>query len=118
MFNRKTKNTKSLESLLSKDINMSLSDDVDVEFARANYKEYLNDLKEEQRKYIKTLCHEIKTSSRQGSQSVITVNSSNKIMTYEFMAEIKEYFEQRGFRTREESGILGNSIYWLRIMWD
>ena len=93
------------------------TDDVNVDIAKANYQKYQDELKEIQKKYIKTICDRIKLASRDGYKSIETANSLNNFMTYEFMMEMKEYFEQRGFCVKEEINNSGVLKSWLRISW-
>ena len=99
-------------------LDMVINDDVNIDIARANYQKYQDDLKQRQKEYIKTLCNEIRKCSRQGWKSVTTEDLSCKFMTYEFMMELKEYFEQRGFNVKEESFKTGRITSWLRISWE
>ena len=92
-------------------------DDVNVDIARANYQKYQDELKKIQKNYIKTVCNKIKIASRNGCKSIETVSSLTDFMTHEFMMEMKEYFEQRGFCVKEESNKSGLITSWLRISW-
>ena len=92
-------------------------DDVNVDIARANYQKYQDELKEIQKNYIKTVCDRIKIASRDGCKSIETENSLADFMTHEFMMEMKEYFEQRGFCVKEESNKSDLITSWLRISW-
>ena len=94
------------------------ADDVNVDIARANYQKYQDELKQRQKNYIKTVCDRIKIASRDGCKSIETANLLNDFMTYEFMMELKEYFEQRGFQVKEESSSSGVLTSWLRISWE
>ena len=93
-------------------------DDFDVNVAKSNYKKYQDKLECKRRDYIKTLCDEIKIASRNGCQSIETENLLNDMMTYEFMMELKEYFEQKGFNVKEVSNGYGVITSWLRISWE
>lgn len=93
------------------------TDDVNVDIARANYQKYQDELKQQQKNYIKTVCDRIKIASRDGGKSIETANLLNDFMTYEFMMELKEYFEQRGFQVKEECNSSGVLTSWLRISW-
>lgn len=92
--------------------------DFTVDTAKSNYKKYQNDLKRKQMDYIRHLCDEIKVVSRRGQQSVETVNLLNDFMTRDFMIELKEYFENKGFSVKEESNKTGILTSWLRISWE
>lgn len=94
-----------------------ISDDVDVEVARANYQIYQDRLKQQQREYTKSLCREIELAAIQGKQSIVTATLLNNFMTEEFMVELKHYFEQRGFAVSEERNTSGVLTSWLRISW-
>lgn len=111
----------SCENCIKDIINLGIqdtADDVNVDIARANYQKYQDELKEIQKNYIKTLCDRIKLASRDGCKSIKTANLLNDFMTYEFMMEMKEYFEQRGFCVKEESNNSGALTSWLRISWE
>ena len=90
-------------------------DDVTAEIARANYKKYENQLKKIQCAYIRGLCDEIKAKSKQGKKSIITLDTCYDFFTYEFMEEVQEYFENRGFAVKKESNHKGVLKSWLRI---
>ena len=94
------------------------SDDVNVDIAKANYKKYEDELVQRQKDYIKTICNRIKTSSRNGCRSIDTANLLNDFMTYDFMMEMKNYFEQRGFFVEEKSSSTECITSWLRISWE
>ena len=104
---------KNIINLVTQDV----TDDVNVDIARTNYQKYQDELKEIQKNYIKTVCNKIKIASRDGCKSIKTVNSLADFMTHEFMMEMKEYFEQRGFCVKEESNKSGLITSWLRISW-
>ena len=93
-------------------------DDVTVDIARANYKKYENQLKKMQCAYIRGLCDQIKAESKQGKKSITTLDTCYDFFTYEFMEEVKEYFEQRGFTVKKESNHTCILKSWLRIRWD
>ena len=92
-------------------------DDVTADIARNNNRRHEFLLEEERSEYINTLCKQIKTTSISGGKSITTITLRDKIMTYEFMMKIKEYFEQRGFEVKEESTRTGFLTSWLRISW-
>lgn len=93
-------------------------DDIDINIAKANYQQYQEDLKQQQKEYIKTLCNQIKAYSRGGWEYVDTYELSSRLNTPEFRAEMKEYFEQRGFVVQEKSANYGVLETWLQIRWD
>lgn len=103
-------------------LGMAVSDDVNVDIARINYQAYQqayqDELEQRRKDYIKTICNRIKVVSRDGCQSIETENLLNDFMTYEFMMELKEYFEQRGFHVTEEGSNSGVITSWLRISWE
>ena len=92
--------------------------DVTVAEARANYQKHQDDLNLERMKYIKRLCNRIKEDSRKGCTYIRTINTLNGFMTYDYMIEIKSYFEQRGFKVTEESNSSGYITSWLKISWE
>lgn len=92
-------------------------DDVTADMARSNNKWYEFQLEIERKNYIESLCKQIKTASRSGAKCIWTLDTHDKKMTYEFMMEIKEYFEQRGFTVKEEGNRTGALVSWLRISW-
>ena len=96
---------------------VDITDDVNIDIAKANYQKYQDELEQKRKDYIKTLCNRIKTASRNGCKSIETESSLNDFMTHEFMMEIKCYFEQRGFNVKEESSFSGVFTSWLRISW-
>ena len=86
---------------------------ITAEKARKNIKRHEKAVKRRQKEYIKTLCKEIKIASNYGGSSITTCDTLDKIMTREFMNEIRKYFEQRGFFVTEEKYL----TCWLRISW-
>ena len=95
----------------------NLSDDVNIDIAKANYQKYQDRLKQRQKEYIKILCQKIKLASINGSTFVDTADTFEDFMTYDFMKEIKEYFKERGFYVTEQDSSSGKVISWLRISW-
>lgn len=92
--------------------------DITADMARSNNKWHEFQLEIQRDDYIKSLCKQIKTASSNGGKCILTADLHDKIMTYEFMMKIKEYFEQRGFTVKEESNRTGVLTTWLRISWD
>ena len=87
-----------LESALKED-----SDDVTFDMARSKYEEYEQDIKDEQQKYIKRLCRDIKIAARSGRLTFRTESvNSEEFMTYDFLQELNTYFSSRGFKVEEE----------------
>lgn len=95
----------------------NLNDDINIDIAKANYQKYQDGLKQRQKEYIKTLCQKIKLASINGSTFVDTVDTFTDFMTRDFIKEIKEYFEERGFHVTEQNSSSGVVISWLRISW-
>lgn len=95
-------------------LGVDTSDDVNVDIARANYQKYQDELKKKRKEYIKTLCYRIKSQSRDGYKHIATMNFSNEIMSFEFIDELRVYFEQRGFEVVERHGVFEG---WLEISW-
>ena len=92
--------------------------DITVDDARNNYKKYEDRLKKYRKAYIKGLCDQIKKEARNGNKSMTTLDTCYDFVTYEYLEEIKEYFEQRGFKVKEESTRTGAFKSWLRIIWE
>lgn len=114
MFKNKIKNW--LRDVVN--LGVDASGDVNADIAKANYQKYQDELEQQRKDYIKTVCNRIKIESRNGCKSIETANLLNDFMTYEFMMELKEYFEQRGFCVKEESNRSGVLTSWLRISWE
>lgn len=93
-------------------------DGITVDIARANYKKHEDSLNRMRNTYIKELCKSIKIEARKGYKSITTADTCYDFMTYEFLEEIQEYFEQRGFKVKEESNRTGVLKSWLRISWE
>ena len=99
-------------------LGVEVSDDVNIDIAMANYQKYQEDLKVRQKAYIKTLCNKIKIASRDGFKFIDTLElNSESFMTQPFLMEIKEYFEQRGFKVEKLCTIYHLPTL-LRIHWD
>ena len=98
-------------------LSMDANNDVNVDIARANYQKYQDELEQKRKDYVKTLCKRIKVASRDGYQFIKTANLLDDFMTYEFMMELKEYFEQRGFNVKEEDSSTGAISSYLKISW-
>lgn len=92
--------------------------DTTVEVARDIRKKHEDDLEKMRKAYIKELCDQIKTDARKGCKSTTTVDTLYDFITYEYLNELKEYFEQRGFKVKEESNRTGILKSWLRIIWE
>lgn len=88
-----------------------------VDVARANYQEYLEDLKNEQKEYKFKLCDEIKYYSRQGFTNITTActNGMQKFITKDYLNDLKVYFDTKGFSTRIIEDSAGDT--YLRISW-
>ena len=100
------------------DLDIVINDDINVDIAKENYQKYQDDLEQKRRDYIKSLCRKINEASRHGCKSIETETLLSRFMTYEFLMEIKKYFEQRGFLVTEESNGSGVITSWLRISWE
>jgi hypothetical protein len=94
------------------------NDDITVDVARDNYKKYEDGLEKMRKTYIKGLCDQIKTEARKGHKSITTLDTCYDFVTYEYLEDLKEYFEQRGFKVKEESNHTGILKSWLRISWE
>lgn len=90
------------------------SRDIAVDTARTNYAKYERNLKRRQKQHIKDLCKSIRSLSKNGCRFITTADTYYDFVTYEFLHEIKEYFEQRGFEVKE---IDGTESSWLKIIW-
>ena len=99
-------------------LGMVISNDVHIDIAKANYQKYQDDLKRKREEYLKALCQEIKIVSRGGLTYITTANLKEEWMTYEFLMEMKDYFEQRGFNVKEEHNYYGVLTSWLKISWE
>ena len=97
---------------------LNVNEDMTVDIARANYKKYEDGLDKMRKAYIKGLCEQIKKDARDGRRSMTTLDTCYDFVTYEYLEEIKEYFEQRGFKVKEESNHTGILKSWLRISWE
>ena len=93
--------------------------DVTFDMARANYKEYEQELKKEQQKYLQQLCEEIKTEAKLGRLSIATLfTQEKKFMTDDFLQELNTYFISRGFKVKEENYSYSMFKRYLRISWE
>lgn len=97
---------------------LKCNNDITVDIARANHKKYEDGLEKMRKAYIKGLCDQIKIDARKGYKSTTTVDTCYDFVTHEYLDELKEYFEQRGFKVREESNRSGILKSWLRIIWE
>lgn len=97
---------------------LNCNEDMTVDIARSNYKKYEDGLEKMRKAYIKGLCDQIKTDARKGYKSTTTLDTCYDFVTHEYLEELKEYFEQRGFIVREESAHTGVLKSWLRIIWE
>ena len=99
-------------------LGIETSDDVNIDIARANYQKHQDKLKRKQNDYIKTICGKIKVAARNGSKHIDTLSvRDTDFITKEFLDEMKEYFEQRGFNAKIESNYYAMNYPWLRISW-
>jgi hypothetical protein len=97
---------------------ISGNDGITVDIAKSEYKKHKDDLEKMRKAYLKGLCDEIKTEARKGRKSTTTLDTCYDFVTYEYLKEVKEYFEQRGFTVKEESNRTGILKSWLRIIWE
>lgn len=124
------KEVKELDNALS---NNYKSEDITAEIARDNYRLYQEELAQREQDYIKKLCEQIKSASREGKKYIYTnsflvMEDGNKILLvcgdngccYDFPSDssidrFKEYFEEKGFNVLVEKGI--NDWCRLTIKW-
>lgn len=97
---------------------MFKKEEMTVDVARANYKMYEDKLKAMKDTYISEFCKTIKIEARKGYKSATTKSTASEWMTHEFLDEMKDYFEQRGFVVRKETDCCNFSKSWLRIIWE
>jgi hypothetical protein len=90
------------------------ADDVTADIARANYLKYQKKLNKKRKAYLKVLCRNIKNRALMGGTSVCTIDLDDERMSPEFVAELTEYFEQRGFEVKKHGGTFSS---WLNISW-
>lgn len=100
-----------------KEILKKINSDITADMARENYKKYQSYLKKEQKYYIKSLRNNIKATSKQGKKHVDTISTSYDFMTDEFIYELKEYFEQRGFCVEKLKYSSPTQSFYFRISW-
>ena len=90
------------------------ADDVTADIARANYLKYQKNLDKKRKAYLKALCRNIKHRAKTGGTNVCTIDFDDERMNPEFIAELTEYFEQRGFEVKKHIGTFSS---WLTISW-
>lgn len=90
------------------------ADDVTADIARANYLKYQKKLNKKRKAYLKVLCRNIKNRAQMGGTSVCTIDLDDERMSPEFIAELTEYFEYRGFEVKKHVGTFSS---WLNISW-
>jgi len=90
---------------------------INVDAARKYLQEHERKLEKMRRKYIKQLCKDIKREAKRGSKVIYTKTLRESFMTYEYMMELKEYFEKQGFTVKEEGNNHGALTSWLEIRW-
>lgn len=99
--------------------NDTAADDVTIDIAKANYQKYQDELKQKQKEYIKEVCNAIRIRSREGHTLCVTKSAWDcDYMTNEFLIEMKEYFEQRGFKVEKQGYNADSSDAWLKISWE
>lgn len=91
---------------------------ITVDIAKSEYKKYEYGLEKMRKAYLNGLCDQIKTDARKGYKSTTTLDTCYDFVTYEYLEDVKKYFEQRGFIVKEESNHKGVLKSWLRISWD
>lgn len=101
-----------------KELLKKLSGDITADMARENYKYHKRRFNKYQKRYIEGLTHEIKAASKNGAKHVDTLSSLYDFMTKEFMDELKEHFEQRGFYVDKRENCSHAPSYCLRISWE
>lgn len=106
MFNNKLKNWLSNNAVCA--------DDVTADLARANYLKYQKNLGKRRKAYLKVLCRNIKDRAKTGGTNVCTIDFDDERMSPEFITELTEYFEQRGFEVKK---CIGTFSSWLTISW-
>lgn len=90
------------------------ADDVTADIARANCLKYQKKLNKKRKDYLKALCRNIKNRALMGGTSVCTIDLDDERMSPEFIAELTEYFEHRGFEVKRHGGTFSA---WLNISW-
>lgn len=89
---------KQMQNMFDSVINVN---NINVNIAKTNHQKYnqkyIGKQKHRLKKYLKSLCKQIKMSSKIGLTSIDTKTCDG------FKAETKEYFEQRGFNVQENS---------------
>ncbi len=91
---------------------------INWDVARKNMQAHEKKMEKLRRKYIKQLCKDIDRESKSGNKMIFTKTLRENFMTYEFMMELKEYFEKLGFAVTEKGSRYGVLTSWLEIRWD
>lgn len=91
---------------------------INIDIAKKNMQVAEKRLQRERKRYIRQLCKYIKSESKKGNKYVLTKTLREKIMSYEFMMELKEHFEKLGFTVTEKGNYSGFLTCWLEIRWD
>lgn len=91
---------------------------INIDVARKNIQAHEKRMEKLRRKYIKELCKDIDRESKRGRKYICTKNSQEKFMTYDYMMEIKVYFEKLGFMVTEKESYHGTFISYLKISWE
>ncbi len=68
-------------------------------------------------KIIYELEEEIKQAALDGHLSIITHNAHYDFMSFDYLDELKKYFENKGFNVEKERSNSAFLTYWLRISW-
>jgi hypothetical protein len=91
---------------------------INWEVARKNMQAHEKKMEKLRRKYIKQLCKDINRESKNGNKMIFTKTLKENFMTYEFMMELKEYFEKLGFTVAEKGFSSFGLLPFLEIRWD
>ena len=91
---------------------------INVDVAKKNMQVAEKRLQRKRKAYTRQLCKDIKRESKKGNKMIMTKTIRDKIMSYEFLMELKEYFEKQGFTVNEKGNSYGPLTCWLEIRWD
>lgn len=91
---------------------------INIDVARKNIQAHEKQMEKLRRKYIKELCRDIKRESKRGKKCIFTKNIREDFMTYEYLMEIKVYFEKLGFTVVEKENYYGVLSVYLKISWE
>lgn len=105
--------TKEFDSLLN-----DKKEDFNVNVAKKYYDVHLQRQEQRRKDYIYELEEEIKQAALDGHLSIITHNAHYDFMSFDYLDELKKYFENKGFNVEKESSNSGLLTDWLRISWE